>query len=1245
MDWRKLFRCSINHHLKYFPPNERNGVPTVHPPPEVFEGGISEWKHSLVGQVLGSAPNFATLQRIIEGLWKKPLQGANIQVSYLDPTSICFPSNLKLHETGIPILVHLYNVPLELFSNDGLSYIASAIGFSLSMDSITASKTRLEFAKVCVEIEASDVIPKSIDVVLNTGNQLVYELPPSDNAISSLDAHSILPSLSPLMDLGKPPKVKSRNSVAGSSNSNSFEILNSIEDTILVSENMGKKNKSNSFRDLRTEMYYATITMQRMNAHFLLNGIYGHNDGIARRSLWQDMRNIESRFPDCPWILGPLVLPTIAWHWLTQNKEIELNRPKPFKFFNCWTLHQNFLNIVSHSWHQASQGNPLKKLFLKLRRLKVSLKNLNKNYFSDISAQVRIKREEIEKQQILTLRVKDCSTCLLKDLLQPISSPEYFEGLTKEVTNEEIKEAIFSQGNDKAPGPDDLLKAFDSIHWGLIPNILKALEFPSKLIDWIIACYSTASYSIAFNGSLIGFFKGAKGLRQGNLEYVMGVIIVLDYFYEISGLKLNALKCEIFTTGISVLHIENIINSSSFKHGILPVRYLGIPLVTRKLSIKDCQPLIDKIKSKLYQWSRLKLSYAGNLYCPNPSSTRLSKSVRDTSGNDQTFLLLELESHEHQRYLGTGLTEVQQCSLAKTDLVLFPYTETQHFILYGDFGSSSHQRFGLATNDQCILRFDGRETINHLFAECKMAASIWNSILLLSGIHKPPFTWSNLLVWTTATWKGDSLITNILKLSWCAFNCTIWEERNRRIFRGSFRSEDAILLSIKQILAGNDAIPWNSVSVSLAWNIWKNRNELVFNASPPSIYSIMQKSMAWVNHYNNSKITVNSVMSQSVQWKAATIGHICLNVDGTCSSSTGSCSIGGWFNCSMVTGYEIIQVQSDYASAIRMLKDPTATINSLSLVRAILGLCNRAWAVDFKRIPIETNFPADALAKLASDSSSCSLVIHDTPPDNIRTLSIGTNLVHRIMGEKEWYFFSLRDMKYPTRLRINRAIEAGYWKAIRKDREIYSSKTSAHDGMKRTLKSGAVNGSSSSHDGGARSRMNDVVAFYQEPSSPSSISLPLSLIPPPFPALIVTAALTTAIHNLSTCPVSPQLLLQSPPLPPLPVPTFFFHPGFDVALPPPPQMINNSFDSISRSLKLLVLCLLVLHGVCGRVSGRGGFYEKPVQNRKMLLQADLKINKRSTTGAGNRENFRTVPSGPDPLHHNGGSPKKPRTDP
>jgi hypothetical protein len=55
------------------------------------------------------------------------------------------------------------------------------------------------------------------------------------------------------------------------------------------------------------------------------------------------------------------------------------------------------------------------------------------------------------------------------------------------------------------------------------------------------------------------------------------------------------------------------------------------------------------------------------------------------------------------------------------------------------------------------------------------------------------------------------------------------------------------------------------------------------------------------------------------------------------------------------------------------------------------------------------------------------------------------------MGEREWYFFSLRDRKYPTGLRTNRATGAGYWKATGKDREVYSASSRALLGMKKTL--------------------------------------------------------------------------------------------------------------------------------------------------------------------------------------------------
>lgn len=64
----------------------------------------------------------------------------------------------------------LQHVPLELFTSGGLSYIASALGNTLYMDGITASKQCLPYTKVCVELSVDQVLPRFINVVIKDGS-------------------------------------------------------------------------------------------------------------------------------------------------------------------------------------------------------------------------------------------------------------------------------------------------------------------------------------------------------------------------------------------------------------------------------------------------------------------------------------------------------------------------------------------------------------------------------------------------------------------------------------------------------------------------------------------------------------------------------------------------------------------------------------------------------------------------------------------------------------------------------------------------------------------------------------------------------------------------------------------------------------------------------------------------------------------------------------------------------------------
>lgn len=50
-----------------------------------------------------------------------------------------------------------------------------------------------------------------------------------------------------------------------------------------------------------------------------------------------------------------------------------------------------------------------------------------------------------------------------------------------------------------------------------------------------------------------------------------------------------------------------------FKLGVLPVRYLGLPLITGKIRREYCKPLVDKIVSRITSWTSRFLSFAGRV--------------------------------------------------------------------------------------------------------------------------------------------------------------------------------------------------------------------------------------------------------------------------------------------------------------------------------------------------------------------------------------------------------------------------------------------------------------------------------------------------------------------------------------------------------------------------------------------------------------------------------------------------------
>ncbi|XP_057951715.1 uncharacterized protein LOC131146240 [Malania oleifera] len=127
----------------------------------------------------------------------------------------------------------------------------------------------------------------------------------------------------------------------------------------------------------------------------------------------------------------------------------------------------------------------------------------------------------------------------------------------------------------------DLKKAYDSISWKFVKDMLVHLNFSRTMVGWIMQCVST-SFSLSLNG-------GYHGMRANNM------------------------KSNILFAGIKDIELEKIRRVTNFQDGDFPFRYLGILLAASRLNKVHYSPLINRIADLLSGWPKHTISYAGRM--------------------------------------------------------------------------------------------------------------------------------------------------------------------------------------------------------------------------------------------------------------------------------------------------------------------------------------------------------------------------------------------------------------------------------------------------------------------------------------------------------------------------------------------------------------------------------------------------------------------------------------------------------
>ncbi|XP_074297209.1 uncharacterized protein LOC141627911 [Silene latifolia] len=364
----------------------------------------------------------------------------------------------------------------------------------------------------------------------------------------------------------------------------------------------------------------------------------------------------------------------------------------------------------------------------------------------------------------------------------------------------------------------DLQKAYDTIEWQFLEQMLAALQFPESFIQMVMCCVTSTTFTLNLNGIQFGYFNGRRDdllmFCKGDVGSIMLMLRAMATFSAASGLKINASKSDVVFNGVADDVKTDIIQVSAFKEGCLPFTYLGVPIQPTRLTRLDCSILIDKITARVrsieaicrtffweggVEYQRAPLVAWDNVCCSKKEGGLRIKQAGvwniATVGKlinwiytkaDRLWVLwidhVYLKGRDWNSYQPPAdsnwnwrnIYKVRDCMAAGylnnvwlQDPKGYSVASGYHWL----HGKHPHvpwmkmQQFGICSADQCVLCENGQETHEHLFDQCAYSRRVLQYVShWLQG---------------TGTQRSSTVQTRIRRAAKLACWYLIWLERNR----------------------------------------------------------------------------------------------------------------------------------------------------------------------------------------------------------------------------------------------------------------------------------------------------------------------------------------------------------------------------------------------------------------------------------------------------------------------------------